>query len=109
MGLYVVHQRKSNKALNKKLLIVLAKSLNHSAVEVKQLVAQICSHLAYASDGPLDVSDLKLLVPQIVNGTKEKNTAVRYDSEMALADVLHLRKDDSVFEVRECVEHREVP
>lgn len=88
-----------NQPLNKKLLIVLAKSMNHHATEVKQLVAHTCSHLSLTSPTPLDVSELKLIIPQLVNGTKEKNTAVRYDSEMALADILLLRKDDSLFEV----------
>ncbi|XP_055340770.1 eIF-2-alpha kinase activator GCN1-like isoform X2 [Paramacrobiotus metropolitanus] len=98
MGLYLLHQRKNNQPLNKKLLITLAKSLNHPAIEVKQLVAHICSHLALVCEQPLDISELKILVPQLVNGTKEKNTAVRYDSEMALADVLALRKDETLFE-----------
>lgn len=98
MGLFLLHQKRKNQPLNKKLLIVLAKSFNHVAVEVKQNVAQVCSQLALAQDEPLDLSDLKVLVPQIVNGTKEKNSALRFDSEMALADVLRLRKDDTLFE-----------
>ena len=100
MGLYLLHQRKTNVPLNKKLLIVLAKSFNHAVTEVKQRVAEVCSNLALAAPDPLDISELKLIVPQIVNGTKEKNSAVRHDSEVALADVLALRKDDSLLEVR---------
>lgn len=100
MGLFLLSQRKNSQPLNKKLLIVLSKSMNHPATEVKQKVAQVCSHLALAGENPLDLSELKLIIPQLVNGTKEKNTAVRYDSEMALVDILAIRKDDSLFEVR---------
>jgi len=47
---------------------------------------------------PLDV--VKLLVPMLVMGTKEKNAAVKSFSEQALVSLLRLRQDDSVLTVR---------
>ena len=41
----------------------------------------------------------KLIVPALVMGTKEKNTAVRADCEYALIHVLHLRKGDAILKV----------
>lgn len=39
------------------------------------------------------------MVPMMVNGTKEKNLAVRVSSELALVAIFHLRTDTSYYEV----------
>lgn len=71
-----------------------AKTLNHAANEVKQLVAQASHFLARHSNCILPPELLRVLLPQLVNGTKEKNTAVRSACEVALVAVLRLRYDE---------------
>lgn len=43
---------------------------------------------------------LRALLPALVNGTKEKNTYVRANSELALRAVLRLPKDEQHAQVR---------
>ena len=68
-----------------------AKTLNHASNEVKQLVAQSSQYLGRHVDCTLPADFLKVLLPQLVNGTKEKNTAVRSGCEVALVTLLRLR------------------
>ena len=68
-----------------------AKTLNHASNEVKQLVAQCSHNLARKVDCMLPPDFLKVLLPQLVNGTKEKNTAVRSACEFSLVTLLRLR------------------
>ena len=68
-----------------------AKTLNHASNEVKQLVAQSSHYVGRHVDGVLPADFLKILLPQLVNGTKEKNTAVRSGCEVALVTLLRLR------------------
>ena len=71
-----------------------AKTLNHASNEVKQLVAQTSHYLGRHIDTALPSDFLKVLLPQLVNGTKEKNTAVRSACEAALVTILRLRHND---------------
>ncbi|KZS15891.1 Translational activator GCN1 [Daphnia magna] len=71
-----------------------AKTLNHASNEVKQLVAQTSHYLGRHADAALPSDFLKVLLPQLVNGTKEKNTAVRSACEAALVTLLRLRHND---------------
>ncbi|KAI9565775.1 hypothetical protein GHT06_009568 [Daphnia sinensis] len=71
-----------------------AKTLNHASNEVKQLVAQTSHYLGRHADAALPSDFLKFLLPQLVNGTKEKNTAVRSACEAALVTLLRLRHND---------------
>ena len=71
-----------------------AKTLNHASNEVKQLVAQTSHYLGRHIDTALPSDFLKVLLPQLVNGTKEKNTAVRSACEAALFTILRLRHND---------------
>ncbi|KAL3209990.1 hypothetical protein MRX96_037535 [Rhipicephalus microplus] len=73
------------------LLTTFAKCLNHGSNEVKQLVAQTVQWLSRCLDKGAPPQLLRTLVPQLVNGTKEKNTMVRANSEYALVALLHLR------------------
>lgn len=68
-----------------------AKTLNHGSNEVKLLVAQTSHFLGRRVDFMLPADFLKVLLPQLVNGTKEKNTAVRSACEAALVALLRLR------------------
>ncbi|KAH8289080.1 hypothetical protein KR054_012411, partial [Drosophila jambulina] len=77
-------------------IVALARAMNHSSNDVKQLVPKSCTYLSKslkAYQFNLDV--LKCLVPMLVNGTKEKNGYVKSNSELALISVLRLRTDDS--------------
>lgn len=83
------------------LLTTFAKCLNHGSNEVKQLVAQTVQWLSRSSGAASEEGGggslvppaqlLRALVPQLVNGTKEKNTMVRANSEYALVALLRLR------------------
>jgi len=75
--------------------------LKHSSNDVKQLVAVVSSYLAKAiadkkptlKDGGILPKDLlRSLLPLLVNGTKEKNSAVKSSSESALVNILRLRQ-----------------
>lgn len=78
--------------------------MNHPSNEVKQLVARAGGLLA--REGVLDVraapaaEALKALLPALVNGTKEKNTYVRANSELALRAILRLPHEDEFCQVR---------
>lgn len=76
--------------------------MNHSSNEVKQLMARACTLVGRAgcadTRGPgADV--LRALLPALVNGTKEKNSYVRANAEIALRAVLRLTQDDSFYQV----------
>ncbi|XP_023172860.2 eIF-2-alpha kinase activator GCN1 isoform X2 [Drosophila hydei] len=80
------------------LIVALARAMNHSSNDVKQLVAKSCIHLSknlYPDQIHVDV--LKILVPTLVNGTKEKNGYVKSNSELALISILRLRSDETMF------------
>lgn len=72
--------------------------MNHSNNEVKQLVARVCSYLARV-EPELSPEFLKAAIPMLVNGTKEKNSYVKANSELSLVAVLRLRQGDSVQQV----------
>lgn len=64
--------------------------MNHSSNEVKQATAAASIYLARTCT-VLPFELLRSLVPMLVNGTKEKNTMVKANSEQALVSVLRLR------------------
>lgn len=68
--------------------------MNHASNEVKQTVANSSIFLTKNISCPFPLAFLKSLVPLLVMGTKEKNTAVRSNSEQALVTVLKLRSGD---------------
>ncbi|XP_050089217.1 eIF-2-alpha kinase activator GCN1 [Anopheles aquasalis] len=68
------------------------KSMNHNSHEVKQLLAKTCTYLARVVPAAKTAPEyLKLAIPMLVNGTKEKNGYVKSNSEIALVHVLRLR------------------
>ena len=67
--------------------------------DVKQLAALVVTFLAKSTSEPLPAASKRLLVPMLVNGTKEKNTVVRTNSECGLVALLHLRQGDAVYKV----------
>ncbi len=67
--------------------------------DIKQVSAQVLSFIAKCTDEQLDSSILKLIIPMLVMGMKEKNTLVRTYSEAALVAVLRLRYGDDSAQV----------
>ena len=75
--------------------------MNNNNNDVKQLLARVCIHLAKTVPQEKMSSDLlKLLLPTLVNGTKEKNGYVKANSEIALIAVLRLKDGDAMQQVR---------
>ena len=68
--------------------------LNNASNDVKQAVA-VSSIFWSHKRTEFPVLILRSLVPLLVNGTKEKNSAVRVNSEQALVALLKLKENDS--------------
>ncbi|CAN8015116.1 unnamed protein product [Ixodes persulcatus] len=103
---FLHHVLANNEEVPQLLLTTFAKCLNHANNEVKQLVAQSVQWLSRGTQEPgrgLASSQLlRSLVPQLVNGTKEKNSMVRANSEYALVSLLRLRTSTQGLD--ECLE-----
>ncbi|XP_050665162.1 eIF-2-alpha kinase activator GCN1 isoform X1 [Leptidea sinapis] len=74
------------------------RSMNHTSNEVKQLMARAC--VVLGREGVLEAQGvaadvMRALLPALVNGTKEKNTYVRANSEIALRAVLRLPHEEN--------------
>ncbi|KAK5645447.1 hypothetical protein RI129_006747 [Pyrocoelia pectoralis] len=79
------------------LLVPFVKTMNNSSNDVKQLLAKVSIHLARTIPSEKMTTELlKLLLPALVNGTKEKNSYVKANSEIALIAVLQLKEGDSM-------------
>jgi len=64
-------------------------------LQVKQLIARVSIYLArVVSPEKTQPELLRPLLPTLVNGTKEKNSVVKANSELALVAVLRLRQGD---------------
>ena len=81
------------------MLVDFFKSINNNSSDVKQLSVHLVSYLATSSLKPLDSSLLKLFIPMLVNGTKERAPSVRNSSEIALVHLLFLNKSDTILNV----------
>ncbi|KAJ1530782.1 hypothetical protein ONE63_005633 [Megalurothrips usitatus] len=89
----------NEKALPQPLISPFVRTMNHSSNEVKQLVSRVCSYLARRHDKKTFAPELlKLILPMLVNGTKEKNSYVKADSEIALVAVLRLRHGEDMLQ-----------
>lgn len=76
--------------------------MNNNSNDVKQLLARVSFHLAKTiPQDKMSPELLKLLLPTLVNGTKEKNVYVKANSEIALIAVLRLRDGDTMYQVNE--------
>uniref|UniRef100_A0A2R5LKZ7 Putative translational activator gcn1 pediculus us corporis translational activator gcn1 n=1 Tax=Ornithodoros turicata TaxID=34597 RepID=A0A2R5LKZ7_9ACAR len=87
---FLRYTMKDSDNLPQPLLTTFAKCLNHGSNEVKHLVAQSCQWVCREPARPTPQL-MRALVPQLVNGTKEKNSMVRASSESALVTLLRLR------------------
>uniref|UniRef100_A0A914UQ91 Uncharacterized protein n=1 Tax=Plectus sambesii TaxID=2011161 RepID=A0A914UQ91_9BILA len=89
----------SHSPIDKVLLATAVRAINHQSNDVKRLAAVVVHNLsASSSHDASDVSLLKTMVPMMVNGTKEKNLAVRVSSELALVAAFRLRADTTYYE-----------
>ena len=75
------HLMSEGRSIPVDLIAPFSRMINHSSNDVKLLVASVTTYLAKeaaANDGgSLPEELLKPLLPMLVNGTKEKNSAVR--------------------------------
>ncbi|XP_049938173.1 eIF-2-alpha kinase activator GCN1 [Schistocerca serialis cubense] len=96
-GYLFQHLMSTGQQLPQQLLVPFVRTMNHSSNEVKQLLAKVCSSLA-KNVPPQQMAPefLKLIIPMLVNGTKEKNSYVKANSEFALVSVLRLRHGDEM-------------
>ncbi|XP_062579849.1 stalled ribosome sensor GCN1-like, partial [Saccostrea cucullata] len=94
LGYALLYQTKSSD-VDTELVSLLIKGLKKDSNDIKLLVTQVSSLIA-SDDTPLPMSAIKVLVPALVMGTKEKNTMVKSSSEYALISVLKLRKGDTL-------------
>ncbi|XP_054719248.1 eIF-2-alpha kinase activator GCN1-like [Uloborus diversus] len=91
-GYYMAHKLQTEEQIQQLLLTTFSKSMNHSTNEVKQAVALTVNFLARNYSLPMYVT--KSFIPHLVNGTKEKNTIVKSNSEFALVTLLDLRTSE---------------
>jgi len=91
-GLVIKHCLQEGEQIPVDLMAPFLRSINHVSSEVKELLASLVSILARCRDDLLSQDLLKQLVPVMVNGTREKNPAVKSSSEFALVDLLQMRK-----------------
>ncbi|XP_065343673.1 stalled ribosome sensor GCN1 isoform X1 [Cloeon dipterum] len=93
-GYLLVHMLTSGTPVPVGLVQPLARTMNHASNEVKQLLARVTAFVARSvTDEQMQPELLRMLIPTLVNGTKEKNSVVKANSELALVAVLRLRTD----------------
>ncbi|KAL0893483.1 hypothetical protein ABMA27_013683 [Loxostege sticticalis] len=114
IGYLLCHLLQADRPIPSALLAQFVRSMNHQSNEVKQLMASAGALLGRAAaavwcptgtDAPQEPEShteseggaevLRALLPALVNGTKEKNTYVRANSELALKAVLRLPQDEA--------------
>ncbi|KAL3270236.1 hypothetical protein HHI36_009292 [Cryptolaemus montrouzieri] len=79
------------------IISTLVRVTNRSDNEVKQHFARVCMFLAKNIPSENWTDDLlKHVLPTLVNGTKEKNSYVKANSEIALIAILKLKDDDAM-------------
>ncbi|CAH1119168.1 unnamed protein product [Phaedon cochleariae] len=97
---YLLHYLLQNEeAIPNNLLVPFVRTMNNNSNEVKQLLARVSFYLAKTIPQEKMSPDLlRMLLPTLVNGTKEKNVYVKANSEIALIAILRLREGDSMFQ-----------
>uniref|UniRef100_A0A1I7XTF0 TOG domain-containing protein n=1 Tax=Heterorhabditis bacteriophora TaxID=37862 RepID=A0A1I7XTF0_HETBA len=87
------------------LLSAMARAFNHQSVEVRRVVSVAFGHVFEKVPEQLGNDQLKLVIPHLVNGAKESNTAVRSGSELALVYAFKFHKGSEGLEVyKSCLE-----
>ncbi|KAF5292015.1 hypothetical protein FQA39_LY14132 [Lamprigera yunnana] len=99
-GYLLQHLMLNEAQLPVNLLVPFVKTMNNNSNDVKQLLAKVSIHLARTVPSEKMTPELlKLLLPALVNGTKEKNSYVKANSEIALISVLRLKEGDEVHQI----------
>lgn len=79
------------------LLSSVGRSINHASLDVRKVVGVGLAHVFSKLDQPLENKLLKVVIPHLVNGTKESNSGVRCASELALVYGLKVQGGEAVF------------
>ncbi|CAB3252124.1 unnamed protein product [Arctia plantaginis] len=103
IGYLMKYLLENDRPVPQSILSQFVRSMNHTSNEVKQLMARACTLLGRSralGEGPVSAGApaadvLRALLPALVNGTKEKNTYVRANAEIALRAVLRLLNDET--------------
>lgn len=101
VGYMLLHATRTGEVPPPAVLTQFARTINHPSNEVKQLFARACTMLGRETDmssAPPEM--LRALLPALVNGTKEKNSYVRANAEIALRYMLRLSEGDAGHQVR---------
>lgn len=99
-GYLLQYLMNNEESLPANLLAPFVRMMNNNSNDVKQLLARVCLHLAKTVPAEKMAPELlKLLLPMLVNGTKEKNGYVKANSEIALIAVLRLKEGDEMHQV----------
>ena len=66
---------------------------------MKELSVNLITLLSLKNSKPFDMTVLKVFIPMLMNGTREKDASVRLRSEVALVNMLHLKEGDELYKV----------
>ena len=91
-GLILSTSQAKGEGMPSELLTPFLRSMNHSSSDVKDVLACSCSYLARKHTADLNNDLIKQFLGTLLNGTKEKNPSVKSSSEMALVDLMEMRK-----------------
>ncbi|CAH1802155.1 unnamed protein product [Owenia fusiformis] len=92
---YLLRHQFSCDVIDNSLVTTLTKCMKNESNDVKQLTSQVMTYIALSKDEGLPVSALKIMVPCLVNGTKEKNTVVKSTAETASVAILRINKQQA--------------
>ena len=97
---YLDYKIKNSQKSDIDIATVLAKCVNQLSNDVKLLSVQIVTFLSVLNNTKrLDDDLLKLFIPMLVNGTREKSPQVKLASEIALIELLQLKAGNTIYEV----------
>lgn len=97
---YIDYKIKNGLKSDIDLATVLAKCVNQLSNDVKLLSIQIVTYLSVVNNNKkFDDDLLRLFIPMLVNGTREKSPVVKLASEIALIELLNLRSGNAIYDV----------
>ena len=96
---YLDYQIKNDLKSDVDLATALSKCINQNSNEIKLLSVQIVTYLSVINTKVFDTQLIKLFVPMLVNGTREKASTVRSASEIALIKLLRLKTENNIYEL----------
>lgn len=97
---YIDHRVKISQKSDADVTTILAKCINQTSNDMKLLSVQIVTYLSVLNNNKrLDDDLIKIFIPMLVNGTREKAPSVRLASEIALVEMLQLKSGNTLYEV----------